>query len=78
MIHFVPAGDVEGGHRSLPASMEDNIAPIIKSGRAAFGVVIKGYIERLRPEGYAEPELCRYLGPKNAIRLVSRSALVSR
>ena len=56
VIHFVPAGDVQGGLRSLPASMEDRIAPFIKSGRAAFGVVIKGYIERLRPEGYSTPE----------------------
>lgn len=56
VIHFAPAGDVASGLRSLPASMDDRLAPIIKSGRAAFGVVIKGYIERLNPEGYAEPE----------------------
>src|SRR5437667_10878170 len=36
--------------------MEDHLAPYIKSGRVAFGVVIKGYVERLRPEGYAEPQ----------------------
>jgi len=56
VIHFAPAGDVERGLRSLPDSMEDRLAPFIKSGRAAFGVVIKGYIERLRPEGYAQPD----------------------
>ena len=56
VIHFVPAGDVAGGLRSLPASMEDRIAPLIKSGRAAFGVVINGYIERLRPPGYVPPD----------------------
>ncbi len=56
VIHFVPAGDVAGGFRSLPASMEDRLAPFIKSGRAAFGVVINGYIERLRPEGYVTPD----------------------
>ena len=56
VIHFVPAGDVHNGLRSLPESMEDWLAPFIKSGRAAFGVVIKGYIERLRPEGYTSPE----------------------
>jgi eukaryotic-like serine/threonine-protein kinase len=55
VIHVVPAGDVARGLRSLPDSMEDTIAPFIKSGRAAFGVVIKSYIERLRPEGYTEP-----------------------
>src|SRR5258705_3840988 len=37
--------------------MEDRLGPVIKSGRAAFGVVIKGYMERLRPEGYNEPDL---------------------
>ncbi len=56
VIHFVPAGDVARGLRSLPASMEDRIAPLIKSGRAAFGVVINGYIERLRPPGYVRPD----------------------
>ena len=56
VIHFVPPGDVEGGLRPLPQAMEDVLAPFIKSGRATFGVVIKGYIERLRPESYNEPE----------------------
>jgi len=55
VIHFVPASDVQNGLRSLPDSMEAGLAPFIKSGRAAFGVVIKGYSERLRPEGYTEP-----------------------
>jgi serine/threonine protein kinase/formylglycine-generating enzyme required for sulfatase activity/dienelactone hydrolase len=56
VIHVVPAGDVASGVRSLPESMEDRIAPLIKSGRAAFGVVINGYIERLRPQGYVPPD----------------------
>jgi formylglycine-generating enzyme required for sulfatase activity len=56
VIHFVPPGDVAGGLRSLPDSMEDRIAPLIKSGRAAFGVVINGYMERLRPQGYVAPD----------------------
>jgi formylglycine-generating enzyme required for sulfatase activity len=56
VINYVPAGDVDGGLRSLPDSMDDRLAPFIKSGRAAFGVVLKGYIERLRPEGYTEPD----------------------
>jgi serine/threonine protein kinase/formylglycine-generating enzyme required for sulfatase activity len=57
VIHIVPAGDVAGGLRSLPDSMEDRLAPFIKSGRAAFGVVINDYIERLRPQGYVPPDL---------------------
>ena len=56
VIHVVPASDVAGGLRSLPDSMEDRIAPLIKSGRAAFGVVINGYSERLRPQGYVPPD----------------------
>ena len=56
VVHIVPAGDVQNGMRSLPDAMEDRLGPVIKSGRAAFGVVIKGYIERLRPPGYNEPD----------------------
>jgi hypothetical protein len=55
VLHIVPASDVETGLRSLPAAIEDRLAPFIKSGRAVFGVVTKGYIERLRPEGYEQP-----------------------
>jgi eukaryotic-like serine/threonine-protein kinase len=56
VIYFVPAGDVNGGYRSLPDSIEDRLAPFIKAGRAAFGVVLKGYIERLRPAGDVPPD----------------------
>ncbi|MBA2414164.1 MAG: SUMF1/EgtB/PvdO family nonheme iron enzyme, partial [Burkholderiaceae bacterium] len=56
VIHFMPASNVEDGLQPLTAAMENRLAPITKSGRAAFGVVIKGYIERLRPEGYVEPD----------------------
>lgn len=56
VIHFVPPGDVESGQRLLSEAMDDILAPFIKSGRAAFGVVIKGYIERLRPPGFSEPD----------------------
>ena len=31
--------------------MEDRMAPFVKAGRAAFGVVLKGYIGRPRPAG---------------------------
>jgi eukaryotic-like serine/threonine-protein kinase len=51
VIHYLPAGDVAGGLRSITASIEDGVAPFIKSGRAVFGVVLKGYIGRLRPAG---------------------------
>jgi formylglycine-generating enzyme required for sulfatase activity len=55
VVHFVPAADVNLGLRSLPASMEERVGPFIKAGRAAFGVVLKGYIERLRPAGDVRP-----------------------
>jgi serine/threonine protein kinase/formylglycine-generating enzyme required for sulfatase activity len=56
VVNVVPAGDVANGLRSLSASIEDRLAPIIKSGRAVFGVVLEGYIERLRPPGYEPPD----------------------
>jgi formylglycine-generating enzyme required for sulfatase activity len=56
VINFVPASDVDRGFRPLPASMEDRLAAFIKSGRAAFGVVLTGYQERLRPGGAPRPE----------------------
>jgi len=56
IIHYVPPGDVVRGIRSLPDSIEMFAAPFIKSGRAVFGVVLKGYIERPFPKHYALPE----------------------
>jgi eukaryotic-like serine/threonine-protein kinase len=56
VINIVPAGDVANGLRSLSASIEDRLVPFIKSGRAVFGVVLEGYIERLRPAGYVRPD----------------------
>jgi len=56
VVNFIPAGDVDSGFRSLPDSMEDRLAPIVRSGRAAFGVVLKGYIERLWPGDRVAPD----------------------
>ena len=56
VIHFVPASDVENGVLPLTASIEGRLAALIKSGRAVFGVVLKGYSERVRPPGYIEPD----------------------
>ena len=55
VIHYAPAGDVAGGFRSITESMDEKMAPFVKSGRAAFGVVLKGYIGRLRPAGTEPP-----------------------
>ena len=48
VLHYVPAADVDGGFRSLSASIEDRMAMFLKSGRAIFSVVLKGYVERLQ------------------------------
>ena len=55
VMHYLPAGDVNGGFRSLPDSMEDRMAPFVRGGRAAFAVVLEGYIERLRPANFVPP-----------------------
>jgi serine/threonine protein kinase/formylglycine-generating enzyme required for sulfatase activity len=55
VIQLIPAGDVAGGFRSLPEAMDDRMAPFVKAGRAVFGVVLEGYIERLRPADFVMP-----------------------
>ena len=47
VLHYVPAGDVHYGLRSMSDSMDERMAPYVRSGRAAFGVVLYGYMERL-------------------------------
>jgi eukaryotic-like serine/threonine-protein kinase len=56
VIHLLPATDVERGQRSADRVAEAWLATEIKSGRAVFIVVLKGYIERLRPAGFVEPD----------------------
>ena len=48
VVHSVPAGDVDDGFRTLPASIEANFAPLIRSGRAVFSVLLEGYVGRPR------------------------------
>jgi hypothetical protein len=55
LLHFVPAADVAYGLRSLPAAMDERMTPYVRGGRAAFGVVLEGYIERLMPAGFERP-----------------------
>jgi formylglycine-generating enzyme required for sulfatase activity/tRNA A-37 threonylcarbamoyl transferase component Bud32 len=57
VIQYLPAGDVDGGFRSVPDSMDDRMAPFVRAGRAAFCVVLEGYIERLRPANFVRPDL---------------------
>lgn len=56
VIHYVPPGDVVRGIRSLPDSIEMFAAPFIKSGRAVFAVVLKGYVDRTFPNNYVPPD----------------------
>jgi formylglycine-generating enzyme required for sulfatase activity/tRNA A-37 threonylcarbamoyl transferase component Bud32 len=56
LIYFVPASDVAGGLKTLPASIESALPPFIRSGRAVFGVVLEGYLERPRPAGFVLPD----------------------
>lgn len=56
VLHYVPPGDVVRGIRSLPDSIEMFAAPFVKSGRAVFGVVLKGYLDRPFPVNYSPPE----------------------
>jgi serine/threonine protein kinase/formylglycine-generating enzyme required for sulfatase activity len=56
VIHFVPHSTVADGLTPLQDIIESYLAPFIKSGRAVFGVVLKGYSERLRPNNDVSPE----------------------
>jgi predicted esterase len=42
--------------RSATQAAEHQLGAQVKLGRAVFVVIIKGYIERLLPEGYVEPD----------------------
>jgi serine/threonine protein kinase/formylglycine-generating enzyme required for sulfatase activity/dienelactone hydrolase len=57
VIQYVPAFDVFGGYISLPEHVEAFLEPYIKSGRAVFTVVLKGFIERERPPDYKSPKI---------------------
>ena len=63
VVHCVPGGDVYNRARSLSDSLEMTFVPFTNSGRAVFGVVLKGFIERDRPPGYtpSSPTTVEYL-----------------
>ena len=46
VIHSAPAGDVDGGFRTLTSSVESSLAPFIRGGRAVFSVLLEGYVGR--------------------------------
>ncbi|HEV8131054.1 MAG TPA: protein kinase [Acidobacteriota bacterium] len=70
VIHLVPAGDVFGRFRSLPQSIETEYGALIRSGRAVFGVVLKGFVERDRPAGSEAPAADSVEFVEDAVRTV--------
>jgi formylglycine-generating enzyme required for sulfatase activity len=56
VVQYVPAGDVVRGIRPLTDSVEMFLTPLIKSGRAVFTVVLRGYIGRPFPPNYSPPD----------------------
>lgn len=51
VVHYLPAGDVTSGMRTLAASLEALLGTFVRNGRAVFGVVLPGYIGRDYPGG---------------------------
>jgi eukaryotic-like serine/threonine-protein kinase len=74
-IQFVPAGDVYGNYFSLAESVEMQIAPFIKAGRAVWAVVFKGFKERENPPDYVGP---RWSTVKRREELVANTTDLSR
>ncbi len=56
VLQFAPAGDVYGGFFTLSESVEMQVAPFIKAGRAVWAVVFKGFKEREHPPGRVAPQ----------------------
>jgi eukaryotic-like serine/threonine-protein kinase len=75
VIQFVPAGDVYGNYFSLSESVEMQVAPFIKAGRAVWAVVFKGFKERENPPGYIEP---KWSTVKRREKLVANATDLSR
>ncbi|MBS1786487.1 MAG: SUMF1/EgtB/PvdO family nonheme iron enzyme [Acidobacteria bacterium] len=75
VIQFVPAGDVYGNFNTMPESVEMQVAPFIKSGRAIWAVVFKGFKEREQPAGYISP---RYATVKRREVVVANATDLSR
>lgn len=75
VIQFVPAGDVYGNFNTVPESTEMQVAPFIKSGRAVWAVVFKGFKEREHPAGYSPP---RYVTVRRREEVVRNATDLSR
>jgi hypothetical protein len=56
VIQIVPAGDVWNRRRTLPQSIENRFGSFVRSGRAVFGVVLRGMLDRDLPVDWVDPE----------------------
>jgi hypothetical protein len=56
VIHILPAGAVTYRQHRVFQSIEANYGAFIRSGRAVFAVVLRGYLERDRPAGWVPPD----------------------
>lgn len=56
VIHILPAGSVTYRQRTVPQLIEAEYREFIRAGRAVFAVVLRGYLGRERPIGWADPD----------------------
>jgi serine/threonine protein kinase len=56
VVHIVPAGDVWGRHRTVPQSVEKRFGSFVRSGRAVYCVVMRGFLERDLPADSVDHE----------------------
>jgi hypothetical protein len=56
VIHILPSGAVWHRHRTVPQLIEAEYGEFVRSGRAVFAVVLRGYLERDRPILWDEPD----------------------
>jgi dienelactone hydrolase len=66
VVHLLPAGDVRERIRTVPQSVESDFIGFLRSGRAIFTVVLRGYLERDMPDGWddLDPSTIEYVESK--------------
>jgi formylglycine-generating enzyme required for sulfatase activity len=63
VIHVLPSGSVTYRQRTVPQLIEAEYSEFVRSGRAVFAVVLRGYLERDRPAAWEppDPDLTEYV-----------------
>ena len=59
VIQYAAPGDVVGGYVTLPHSIERQLAPLIREGRAVFSVELEGFLGRPHAPGWEQPDRTR-------------------